>query len=207
MERIRDAYGGQAQLYIELFGSVAHAHDEDLSFITQHLSIRPGAALDVGCGPGHFTELLRLRGVDASGIDLVPRFVEHARTAYPQGTYEVGSMDRLPVAESALAGVLAWYSLIHVQPDDLDGVLAELRRAIVLGGTLVVGFFDGEEVAAFEHKVVTAWRWPVDEFAKRLRASGFSEIDRARRSAQDGQRAHAAIAAIAAPLRLRAPSA
>jgi len=26
-------------------------------------------------------------------------------------------------------------------------------------GTLVLGVFDGDEVAAFHHKVVTAYRW------------------------------------------------
>ncbi len=45
---------------------------------------RPGAALDAGCGPRHLTELLRTRDVDSTGIDLVPAFIEHARTASPR---------------------------------------------------------------------------------------------------------------------------
>jgi hypothetical protein len=95
--------------------------------------------------------------------------------------------------------MLAWYSLIHLPPDDLDGVLAELRRAMAPAGTLVVGFFDGDEVVAFEHKVVTAYYWPVDAFAERLRQAGFTEIERQRRPgvAEPGHRPHAAIAAIA----------
>jgi len=66
-------------------------------------------------------------------------------------------------------------------------------------GTLVVGFFDGDEVVAFEHKVVTAYYWPVDAFAERLRQAGFTEIERVRRPgvAEPGRRPHAAIAAIA----------
>ena len=99
-----------------------------------------------------------------------------------------------------MAGILAWYSLIHVPPQVLDHVLAELRRAMSPNGTLVVGFFDGNGVAAFEHKVVTAHFWPVDELAARLRRAGFSEVERARRPGTGDARPHAALAAVATGL-------
>ena len=67
-------------------------------------------------------------------------------------------------------------------------------------GTLVAGFFDGDEVAAFEHKVVTAYFWPVDELADRLRRAGFTEVERRRRpGAEPGPRPHAALAAVVTP--------
>ena len=99
----------------------------------------------MGCGPGHLAAHLCSLGVDATGIDLVPEFVHHATAAFPRGRYELGSMARLPVPDGAVAGVLAWYSLIHLSPDDLDNVLAELRRVMITGGPLVAGFFDGDE--------------------------------------------------------------
>ena len=84
-------------------------------------------------------------------------------------------------------------------PDDLDGVLVELRRAMAPAGTLVTGFFDGDELVEFEHKVMTAYYWPVDELSARLRRAGFTEIERQRRPgiAEPGRRPHAAIVAIA----------
>lgn len=199
MEHVRSAYGVVADQYVELFADTAATHADDLALITRHLSIRPGAVLDVGCGPGHLTAFLCAQGVDAAGLDLVPEFLDHARASNPGGRYELGSMDDLPVPDGALAGALAWYSLIHVPPDDLDRVLVELRRAMAAGATLVTGFFDGEEVAAFDHQVVTAYAWPVDEFAERLARAGFSEVDRERRSgvAEPGRRSHAAVVAIA----------
>ncbi len=188
-----------AERYIELLGNSAQVHPDDLALIARHLSIRPGVVLDVGCGPGHLTADLRSLHVDATGIDMVPEFIDHARATHPDGRYEVGSMHRLAVPDHSVAGILAWYSLIHEPPDDLDGVLAELRRTMVPGGTLLVGFFDGDEVAAFEHKVVTAYSWPVEELSARLRRAGFTEVERRLRPgiAEPGQRPHAAIAAIA----------
>ncbi len=199
MERVRQAYGAVAEQYIELFGGSAEVHADDRALISRHLSIRPGAVLDVGCGPGHLTAHLRSLDVDAIGIDLVPEFIDHARAAHPDGRFELGSMHQLPLPDRSVAGILAWFSLIHVPPDDLDGVLAELRRSIVPGGALVAGFFDGDEVVAFEHKVVTAFFWPADELSARLSRAGFTEVERQRRPgvAETGIRPQAAIAAIA----------
>jgi len=200
LEPVRRAYGLVAEQYIDLFGTISAVHADDLDLITRHLSIRPGTVLDAGCGPGHLTTHLRSLGTDAVGIDPVPEFIDHARAAHPDGRYWLGSMRELPVADHALAGIVSWYSLIHLPPAELDGVLAELRRALKPGGTLVTGFFDGDQIEAFDHKVVTAYRWPVDELAARLRRAGFTEIEREQRpgNAAPGPRPHAAIVAIAA---------
>jgi predicted methyltransferase len=79
------------------------------------------------------------------------------------------------------------------------GVLAEFRRVLAPAGRLVVGFFDGDEVAAFDHKVVTAYRWSVEELAERLRRAGFTEVERQRRAADGTQRPLAAIATVPIP--------
>jgi SAM-dependent methyltransferase len=197
LEQVRQSYASVAELYIELFGTREQVHTDDLAFIGQHLSSRPGMVLDLGCGPGHLTAYLRSLGVDATGIDLVPEFIAHAKATHPSGTFQLGSMDTLDVADHSVIGILAWYSLIHFSPRDLDGVLAEFRRAIAPAGTLVVGFVDGDDLAAFDHKVVTAYRWPADEFSGRLTQAGFKEVERLQRPSDD-TRPHAAIAAIAA---------
>jgi SAM-dependent methyltransferase len=195
LEQVRDAYASVAELYISLFGTSAQVDAEDLEFIGRHLSIRPGTVLDVGCGPGHITGYLRSLGVDATGIDLVPEFLAYAKAAHPDGRYELGSMRNLAAPDASVAGVLSWYSTIHVPPQDLDGVLAELRRVMAPGGRLVIGFFEGDEIAAFDHKVITAYRWPVDEFSARLARAGFAEVERQVRAGDGTHRPHAAIAA------------
>ena len=198
MEQVRQAYASVAEIYIELFGSSQQVHADDLAFIRRHLAGRPGPVLDLGCGPGHITDYLRSLGVDTTGIDMVPEFVAHAQAAHPSGRYQLGSMENLAVTDHSIDGILAWYSLIHLPPHRLDGVLAGFRRAVNPTGTLVVGVFDGDEVAAFDHKVVTAYRWPVDEFVERLTRAGFTEVECLRRSGEGAHRPHAAIAAVAA---------
>ncbi|TWG11535.1 methyltransferase family protein [Actinoplanes teichomyceticus] len=195
-ERVRDGYSAVAGLYIELFGSTAQVHADDLALIGRHLSIRPGRVLDLGCGPGHLTGHLRSLGVDATGIDMVPEFIAHARAAHPDGDYRLGSMTALDAGDHTIGGILAWYSLIHLPPPDLDGALAEFRRVLAPGGTLVAGFVDGDVAGPFDHKVTTAYRWPADEFSERLRGAGFIEVERGRRPADGANRPHAAIVAV-----------
>lgn len=199
MELVRQAYGNMAKQYIELFGSNDYMHAEDLDLITRHFSIRSGTMLDVGCGPGPLTEFLRLLGINVTGIDIVPEFITHARSAFPDGRYALGSMQELPVPTGSLVGILAWYSLIHLLPADIDGVLVELRRAMEPGGALVAGFFHGDELVGFEHGVVTAFYWPLDDLSDRLQRAGFTEIERHLRPGIDepGLRPEAVIVAIA----------
>ncbi len=196
VQRVRDAYGSVAGLYIELFGTSGQVHADDLALIGRHLTIRSGTVLDVGCGPGHLTGYLRSLGVDATGIDLVPEFIAHAKATHPTGRYHLGSMTSLDAANDSVAGILAWFSLIHLPPGELAGVLAEFRRVLAPAGTLVAGFFDGDELAAFDHKVVTAYRWPADEFAGRLAEAGFAEVERRHQPGDGTHRPYAAIAAV-----------
>ncbi|KXK60312.1 methyltransferase type 11 [Micromonospora rosaria] len=197
VEHVRQAYASVADLYIDLFGASRHVHVDDLAFIGRHLTQRSGTVLDLGCGPGHLTGHLRSLGVDAHGIDMVPEFIAHARAAHPDGTYHLGSMDKLDVADHTVAGILAWYSLIHLPPQDLGDVLGEFRRVMAPAGTVVVGFFDGDEVSAFDHKVTTAYRWPVDDLAERLTRAGFTPVAHLRRPGDGTHRPHAALAAVA----------
>ena len=199
MRSVRQAYSDLSDRYIELFGSVDAVNADDLGFIARHLTIRPGRVLDAGCGPGHLTAHLCSLGVDAFGIDVVPEFVEHARASHPDGHYEVASMLDSGLADHSVAGILAWYSLIHVAPDALDETIAEFRRVIEPGGTVVIGIFVGDEVEPFDHRVATAYRWPLDVFADRLTRSGFTTAERIDRPGVDrsGQRPHGLIAAVA----------
>jgi ubiquinone/menaquinone biosynthesis C-methylase UbiE len=150
-------------------------------------------------GRGHLTGHLASVGADVMGIDLVPAFLEHARATHPDGSYLRASMRRLPVPDAAVGGILAWYSLIHLGPADLDAVLVELRRVLPPGGRIVVGHVDGEQVATFEHAVATAHTWPIGELADRLRRAGFVELERLQRPGvpEPGRRPHGALAAIA----------
>ncbi|MGB3485661.1 MAG: class I SAM-dependent methyltransferase [Mycobacterium sp.] len=191
---VRHRYTEIADDYIQLFGAVTDVDPRDRTFLQRHLGSCDGPVLDAGCGPGHLTAYLNSLGLTARGIDLVPHFISSARSNWPTIEFEVGSLRTLDVPDRSLSGILAWYSLIHCQPGDLAEVLQEFQRALTRGGILVVGFFDGGDVEPFDHKVTTAYRWPVDKMSRMLSTAGFVELDRQQRAGTDHTRAHAALA-------------
>ena len=170
-------------------------HPDDSHVIARHLVQLSGPVLDVGCGPGHLTHFLRSLGVDVAGIDPVPEFIAHARATYPAVEFAIGSVLDVNRPDGSVDGILAWYSLIHLEPERVGEALAELRRVLSPGGALVLGFFEGEETEPFEHRVVTAYRWNVDEVAEWLCGAGFVETYRSRRGQEGARRPHAAVAA------------
>ncbi|WP_405148135.1 class I SAM-dependent methyltransferase [Sphaerisporangium sp. NBC_01403] len=104
-----------------------------------------GPVADVGCGSGRITAYLRELGVDTFGIDLSPAMIEVARRDHPSLRFEVGSMTGLDLADASMAGLVAWYSLIHVPDDEIGSVFTHFRRVLRPGGPLLLSFHVGDE--------------------------------------------------------------
>lgn len=197
---VRDAYSSKSQQYIDLFDGDWDAHEVDAAFIRRHLEGSQGPVLDLGCGPGYWAAYLHRLGGQVTGIDVVPEFIGHAREFHPGPEFRLGSMTEVDAREHTAAGVLSWYSTIHVRPAELGAVLAGFRRLLAPAGTLVLGFFEGDdEVVAFDHAVAEAYRWPAGMLGERLADAGFAEVERMQRQVADRpDRKYAAIAARAA---------
>ena len=104
-----------------------------------------GPVADVGCGPGYVTDHLHDAGIDAFGIDLSPEMITIARRDYPHLRFAVGTMTDLDLGDASVAGIVAFWSVIHVPDDAVPGVFAEFRRVLQPHGLLLVGFHVGDE--------------------------------------------------------------
>ncbi|MHA6802597.1 class I SAM-dependent methyltransferase [Salinifilum ghardaiensis] len=192
-ERTSQAYGQRAEDYISLLGNINATAPPDRDLIGTWARKQPeGPILDVGCGPGHWTNWLRERGVDIEGVDPTPEFVGDAQKRFPDIRFREGIAEQLDVADSSLAGILAWYSLIHMQPDRITGAFAEFARTIKPGGGLLVGFFEGPEIEPFDHAITTAYFWPIDRLSRTIEEAGFAVTVRDTR-VDPGVRPHGAI--------------
>ncbi|MFC9766496.1 class I SAM-dependent methyltransferase [Rhodococcus jostii] len=193
-DTVRESYSARSQEYTDLFGSVSSTHPSDRALVSSWAATLTGPVVDAGCGPGQWTDFLAEYGLAASGIDLVPEFVERARLQYPDLSFDIGGFETVDAADESLGGVLSWYSLIHHSPQDIQAPLAEFARVIRPGGGLLVGFFEGPTVETFDHAVTTAYRWPVAELGQELVTAGFEVIETHTRTGS-GHRPHGAITA------------
>lgn len=189
-----DAYDAVAVLYAGLARDDLDAIPLDravlAAFAETVRAAGPGPVAELGCGPGPVTAHLRDLGLEVFGVDLSPVMIDLAREAYPDLRFEVGSMDALDLADGRLQGIVSWYSVIHMPPQDVPPCLAEFRRVLAPDGTLLLAFFEseGEPVTAFDHKVTTAYRWPIDGLAELAGEAGFTEIGRMLREPCEGER-------------------
>jgi SAM-dependent methyltransferase len=140
-----------------------------------------GPACDMGCGPGHVARYLHERGVQVCGIDLSPAMVERARGLTPGVEFRQGDMTALDAPDAAWAGIVAFYSIIHIPRGDMARALGELRRVLRPGGMLLLAFHIGDDTIHLDEwwgqrVCVDFFFFGSDEVAGYLRAAGF-EID------------------------------
>jgi len=105
-------------------------------FLLAHLE--PGErALDLGCGAGQFTALLRAAGAYPIGVDVAEAALARARRSFPELDFRRVSIDApLPLDDNTFEFVWASEVIEHVA--DTAGWLSEIRRVLVPRGRLLL---------------------------------------------------------------------
>lgn len=171
------AYGSKAAALGDMLGTVVSPQDPDRAVIEPWAEAVSGPILDVGAGTGRWTGHLAGLGHQVEGLEPVDEFVQIARRAHPTVRFRHASIADLAVSDESWAGILAWYSLIHLGPDELRLALSTLRGVLDDDGSLLVSFFSGHRLEAMSHPVVTAYRWPMSSMALALEQAGFTVTD------------------------------
>jgi len=148
---------------------------------------------DVGCGPGHVTAHLAALGLPVRGIDLSPGMVDVARRDNPGLAFEVGDLTALPVPAGAWAGAVVSYSIIHLDAAGRRAAFAELARAVVpLGWVLICFHVSRHDQEVGSHLRLERW-WDHDvdltinfldpsQVADELDGAGFTVMARTERA-------------------------
>lgn len=160
-----------------------------------------GPVLDVGCGPGHVTAYLSARGLDARGVDLSPRMVEHARRLYPALRFDVASATALDLAPGSLGGALGWWSLFNLPREVLPDVIADFAQALVPGGQVLLGTHVGDHDVPRRRAyggVPVSWtthRWRPEQLIDVLTTAGLETVAELRFPASGDQPPQVVLAA------------
>ncbi|WP_395726281.1 class I SAM-dependent DNA methyltransferase [Nakamurella sp.] len=183
LERTRLAYDTVAVDYARMLAGGLPSDPTDRLVLARFAAGLRGPVVEVGCGPGRMTGLLAELGLAVRGIDLSPEMVAEARRRHPNLDFGVGTMTALDVPDRSVAGLVAWYSIIHLPPVDRPVAFAEFARVLAPGGRLQLAFQVGDgpvEIRhAYGHAVsATAYRLDPDGIADLLRAAGFTVLVR-----------------------------
>jgi SAM-dependent methyltransferase len=141
-----ESYDRVAERYAEQFFTELDRKPFDRDLLDRYAeTIRGhGKVCDLGCGPGHVARYLQARGVEVFGVDISPRVVEVARQLNPGIPFDQGDMRALDLLDSSLAGVVAFYSIIHLARSVVPRALDEMMRVLRPGGAALISVHGGE---------------------------------------------------------------
>jgi len=105
-------------------------------------------ALDVGCGEGRVSRLMKSHGIEVTGIDPTEPMIEQARARDPEGDYSIARAEALPFDDGQFDLVLTCLTLIDI-PDFRAGI-KEMARVLEPGGHLLALNLTGLQSAAME---------------------------------------------------------
>jgi 2-polyprenyl-3-methyl-5-hydroxy-6-metoxy-1,4-benzoquinol methylase len=120
------------------------------------LARAPRTALDIGCGEGWLVRALDERGVQMTGVDVVPELIERATRA-GGGDFRVLSYESIAAGEldAQVDVAIANFSLIG--KESVDGLVASVSRLLVPRGALIIQTLH-PRVATGELSYVDGWR-------------------------------------------------
>jgi SAM-dependent methyltransferase len=145
---VRASYDSAAEAYAEHLATELEGKPLDRHLLNRFAEATSGRGLvaDLGCGPGHIARYLHEQGVTVVGIDLSSEMVRMATSLNPGIEYRIGDMRQLDMPDASLAGVVAFYSIVHFDASELGPVFRQVRRVLAPGGSLLVSFHVGDQV-------------------------------------------------------------
>ena len=176
---VEESYDRLARIYtVRIVGELEYK-PFDRAILTRFASLirKGGAVLDLGCGPGHVSRFLADRGIEITGVDLSGCMIDEARRLQPDIPFATGSMLELEFI-SEIAGIVAFYSIIHIPRNQQALMFANWHNAQEPGGFLLLSFHIGEA----DRHLDELWGEPVsldflffgrEEIERRVQDAGF----------------------------------
>ena len=185
-------YDGTAESYARMMDEEIElpVYSDTLARLSEGIRTVPGAVVDTSCGSGHMLWLYRERHDPqraVMGVDLSERMVALAQARLGPDTQVVaGDMRRLPhLATGSVAGVINFFSIHHLESDEVKSSLKECHRILRAGGRLVLAAWEGagvidyggaSDVIACKHGKLELMAW-LDECGYRLERSRVDAVE------------------------------
>jgi ubiquinone/menaquinone biosynthesis C-methylase UbiE len=182
---VRSSYDRVAEKYETRFLGELSGKPRDRELLDAFSTAVGDPVVEVGCGPGQIGAHVRARGRRVIGADISVAMATRATRRLDAAI--VGDMRALAVATGAAAGVLAFYSLIHLPRWEVGAALEEFARVLRPGGRALFSLYEGQgetEVGEFlgEAVRVRVMFFDLDELVAATRAAGLETVLAERRA-------------------------
>jgi ubiquinone/menaquinone biosynthesis C-methylase UbiE len=147
LNKVEAVYDTVAKEYAEAFFGEHERKKKDQEILyrfSQKIGNRQ-PVWDFGCGPGHTAQYLKNLGLQISGLDLSEKILEQARRSHPDIHFRKGNILELEFENDSIAGIVAFYAIVHFTKEQVGMVFREVSRVLQPGGIFLLTFHIGEE--------------------------------------------------------------
>jgi ubiquinone/menaquinone biosynthesis C-methylase UbiE len=137
---------------------------------------------DFGCGPGQTAKYLKDLGIEISGLDLSEKILEQARTIHPEINFRKGNILELEFDDDSIAGVVAFYAMVHFTEEQAGIAFREIFRVLQPGGLFLFTYHIGRETIHVEEFLgkkidIDFMFFNTDFISNCLKKTGFKNIE------------------------------
>jgi ubiquinone/menaquinone biosynthesis C-methylase UbiE len=146
LNKVENLYDTVAKEYAEIFSGEHEKKPKDQEILhrfSQEIGDRR-PVWDFGCGPGQTTKYLKNLGIEISGLDLSETILEQARTIDPEIHFRKGNILELEFENDSIAGVIAFYAIVHFTEEQVGIAFREVFRVLQPGGIFLFTYHIGE---------------------------------------------------------------
>lgn len=141
-----------------------------------------GLVCDMGCGPGEVAAFLHSLGSNVIGIDLSEGMIRKAKELSPDIQFRCEDLTQLSFKSNELAGIAAFYVIVHFTLEELEQVFKELYRVLKPQGLLLFSFHIGTEMKHLDEFLgksvsIDFTFFEPDDILKELRKTNFTVDD------------------------------
>jgi ubiquinone/menaquinone biosynthesis C-methylase UbiE len=184
LNKVENQYDAVAEEYAEAFSGEHEKKPKDQEILhrfSQEIGDRR-PVWDLGCGPGQTTKYLQNLGIEISGLDLSEKTLEQARKIHPEMHLLKGNILELEFENDSIAGVVAFYVIVHFTEEQVGIAFREVFRVLQPGGIFLFTYHIGEETIHLDEflgkKVDIDFMFFTTDFIfSCLKDSGFEKIE------------------------------
>jgi ubiquinone/menaquinone biosynthesis C-methylase UbiE len=147
LNKVENLYDMIAKEYAETFSGEHEKKPKDQEILhrfSQEIGERR-PVWDFGCGPGQTAQYLKNLGIEISGLDLSEKILEQARTMHPGIHFRKGNILDLEFESNSIAGVVAFYAIVHFTEGQVGIAFREVYRVLKPGGVFLFTYHIGED--------------------------------------------------------------
>lgn len=154
-------------------------YSDSLERLRERIARTPGTLIDTACGSGHMLYMYHEQYDQRRpllGVDLSPRMVGiAARRLGSSARVVVGDMSDLSMVNDGVAvAVINFFSLHHLDPDNVAEALQEWNRVLRPGGQLLLATWEGSGSIDYgDESDIVALRYRLEELHSWVQAAGF----------------------------------